>query len=77
MMTPSQGTPSSHVLHPSLSEHKLCGDLRPHLSGALAEPRPFAKVKWKNSKCHLLYKDLLGIDGEAIEFEWKFIPGFA
>ena len=40
MMTPSTGTPSSHVLHPSLSEHTPCGDLRPHLSGALAEPRP-------------------------------------
>ena len=26
---------------PLLSEHKPCGDLRPHLSGALAGPRPF------------------------------------
>ena len=29
------------------------------------------KVKWKNS-----YKELLGIDGEAIEVEWSFFPGF-
>ena len=48
LTTPSTGAPSlsptlssSHVLHPPLSEHKSCGDLRPHLSGALAEPRPF------------------------------------
>ena len=33
---------SSHVLHPPLSEHKPCEDQRPHLSGALAETRPFA-----------------------------------
>ena len=38
--SPSTGTPSSHVQHPPLSEHKPCGDPRPHLSGALAEPRP-------------------------------------
>ena len=41
LITPSTGTPSSYVLHPPLSERKPCGDLRPHLSGALAEPRPF------------------------------------
>ena len=35
LMTPSTGTPSSHVLHPPFSEHKPCGDLQPHLSGAL------------------------------------------
>ena len=34
------------------------------------------KVKWKNSKCHPSYKELLGIDGEAIEFEWNIVPGF-
>ena len=32
------GTPSPLILNPSLSEHKPCGDLRPQLSGALAEP---------------------------------------
>ena len=48
LITLSTGIPSvsstlssSHVLHPPLSEHKPCGDLRPPLSGALAEPRPF------------------------------------
>ena len=40
LRTPSTGIPSSHVLHQPLSEHKPCRDLRPHLSGALAEPRP-------------------------------------
>ena len=52
LITPSTGTLSlsstlfsSHVLHPPLSEHKPCGDLRPHLSGALAEPRPFTKLQ--------------------------------
>ena len=46
--TPSTCTPSlsstlssSHVLHSPLSEHKPCGDLPPHLSGAVAESRPF------------------------------------
>ena len=49
LITPSTGTPSlsstlssSHVLHPPLSEHRPCGDPRPRLSGALAEPRPCA-----------------------------------
>ena len=37
-MTPSTGTPSSLFPNPSFSEHKPCGDLRPQLSGALAEP---------------------------------------
>ena len=48
LTTPRTCTPSlsstqssSHVLHPHLSEHTPCGDLRPHLFGALAEPRPF------------------------------------
>ena len=41
LMTPSTGTPSSLVLNPSFSEHKRCGDLRPQLSGALAEPPSF------------------------------------
>ena len=47
-ITPSMGTPSlspilspSHVVHPPLSEHKPFGDLRPHLSGAVAEPPSF------------------------------------
>ena len=34
------------------------------------------KVKWKNSKCPS-HKELLGIDGEAIEFEWNIFPGFS
>ena len=34
-------------------------------------------VKWKNAKCPLSYKELLGIDGEAIEFEWNILPGFS
>ena len=46
-MKPSTGTPSSHVLHPPLSEHETCGDLRPHLGGALAEPPPFTGYKPK------------------------------
>ena len=29
------------LLHPSFSEHKPCGDIRPQLSGALAELRSF------------------------------------
>ena len=33
------------------------------------------KVKGKNSKCPLLL-ELLGIDGEAIEFEWNIFQGF-
>ena len=41
LMTPRTGTPSSLILNPSLSEHKPCGDLRPQLSGAVAELRPF------------------------------------
>ena len=34
------------------------------------------KVKWKISKCRILTQ-LLGIDGEAIEFEWNIFPGFS
>ena len=48
LTTPSTCTPSlsstlasSHGLHPPLSEHKPCGDPRPHLSGALAKPPSF------------------------------------
>ena len=33
------------------------------------------KVKWENSTCPLL-KKMLGIDGEAIEFEWNIFTGF-
>ena len=47
LMTPSTGTPSSLILDPSFSEHKLCGELRPQLSGALAEPRPCTGYKPK------------------------------
>ena len=54
LITPSTGThslsstpSSSHVLHPPLSEHKPCGDLRPHLSGGLTELRPFTAYKPK------------------------------
>ena len=47
LMTPSTGILSSHVLHPPLSEHKPCGDLRPHLRGALVEPRPFTDYEPK------------------------------
>ena len=35
------------------------------------------KVKWKISKCHLSYKELLGIYGEPCEFEWNILPGFS
>ena len=42
LTTPSTGTPSSLFLNPSFGEHKPCRDLRPQLSGALAEPPPFA-----------------------------------
>ena len=45
-MTPSTGTPSTLILNLSFSEHKPCGDLRPQLSGALAEPRPFTTCLW-------------------------------
>ena len=33
------------------------------------------KVKWKNSTCPCprFYKELLGIDGEATEFEWNIL----
>ena len=34
------------------------------------------KVKWKNSKMSASHKELLGIDGVPIEFEWKNLPGF-
>ena len=44
LTTPSTGTPSSHVLHPPLSGHKPCGDLRPQLSGVLVEARPFTQA---------------------------------
>ena len=59
LMTPSTGTPSSLILNPSFSEHKPCGDPRPHLSGALAEPRPlhhvYNRTKRQNSWCcHVL-----------------------
>ena len=51
LITPRTGTPSLsptlsslHVLHPRLSEHKPCENLRPHLSGALAEPRRLTRT---------------------------------
>ena len=34
-------------------------------------------IKWKISTCRLLTKNLLGFDGEAIEFEWNIFPGFS
>ena len=34
------------------------------------------KVKWKNSKLSLSYKELLEVDGEAIEFEWNLSQAF-
>ena len=36
-----------------------------------------AKVKWKNPNFPLRCKELLGIDGEAIEFEWNIFAGFS
>ena len=48
LITPSTGTPSSHILHPPLSEDEPCGDLPPHLSGALVEPRPFSEERRKS-----------------------------
>ena len=47
LMTPSTGTPSSLILNPSFSEHKPCRGLRPQLSGALAELRPFTEYEPK------------------------------
>ena len=57
LTTPSTRTPSlsstlssSHVLHPPLSEHKTCGDQRPHLRGAVAEPRPLPGFLYKRAR---------------------------
>ena len=47
LITPSTGTPSSHVLHAPVNEHKPCGDPRCNPSGALAEPRPFTVYEAK------------------------------
>ena len=33
------------------------------------------KVKWQNFKTSASYGELLGMDGEAIEFEWNIFPG--
>ena len=35
------------------------------------------KVNWKDSGCNRLTQDAVGIDGEAIEFEWTKFPGFS
>ena len=41
---------------------------------------PEAIEKWENQvegiKLYSSYQDAVGIDGEAIEFEWKMFPGF-
>ena len=42
LMTPSTGTLSSLILNQSFCEPNPCEDRRPQLSGAVAEPRPFA-----------------------------------
>ena len=34
------------------------------------------KGKWNKSKCPPSYNELLGIDGEPIDFEWNILPGF-
>ena len=40
-----------------------------------------AIIRWKGEveefKMTASYKELLGIDGERIEFEWNFLPGFS
>ena len=51
LTTPTTGTPSSLFLNPSFGEHKPCGDLRPLLSGALAEPRPFTSFNGGVRRC--------------------------
>ena len=35
------------------------------------------KVKWEEFKMSLSYQELLGIEREAIEFEWSILPGFS
>ena len=61
LMTPSTGTPSSLVLEPFLSAcTNLCEDLRPQLSGALAEPRPFAGYEPKQVAEDQDYKHFTG-----------------
>ena len=57
-MTPSTGTPSSLILNPSFSEHKPFGDLRPQVSGALPEPRPFTGHEPKQLNEDQDYKQL-------------------
>ena len=68
LMTPSTDTPSSHVLHPPISLHKPCGDLRPQLSGALAEPRPFTGNEPKQLVENQDYKHFTR-DGQLTEHE--------
>ena len=34
------------------------------------------KVKWKNFEMSVSHGELLEVDGEAIEFEWKIFAGF-
>ena len=42
---------------------------------------PGAVQRWKGQvedlRMYWSYRDAVGIDGEAIEFEWKIVPGFA
>ena len=52
----ARSTLSSLILNPSLSEHKPCGDLRLHLSGALAEPRRFTGYEAKQLAENKEYK---------------------
>ena len=46
----ARALPSSLFLNPSFSEHKPCGDLRPQLSGAWAEPRFLYRI-WAQAAC--------------------------
>ena len=35
------------------------------------------EVGWEEFQMSASYKELLGIDGEPIEFEWNILPGFS
>ena len=52
----------------------LCIGRMEHESGA-AEER--WKGQYEDLKKYSAYQDAIGLDGEAIEFEWKNFPGFA
>ena len=75
LITPSTGIPSlsstlssSYVVHPSFSVHKPCGDLRPQLSGAFAEPRPFTGYEPKQLAENQDYNHFTA-DGQLTEHE--------